>query len=1012
MKPEYIRMQAFGPYLHETECDFTSLYAARLFLITGPTGGGKTTILDAMSFALYGKATGSLRDFRDMRNIAAPRELDTEAAFIFTLGEIRYKFLRRFHIHQKRTGGVEEQITAECHRFEDGRWSLLTSGAEKVSKTAAELLGFTHSQFSQVIVLPQGEFRRLLLASSKEKLDILQVLFATSVWQQVANAANERLKEVREELEELQTGKSAQLEAVGAASLEELEARRTEGKTELEAATADAKAARETFDLASNQLEAAKALAEKFDRLQGHRALFAGLQRQNDKIDALRKRRDTALKAKELLPYLQQKNGAAEAVKAKRLAADTADKALQSARADHEAAARKAEGIPTLRQRQQMLRDKAAELSALLPDAARLDELGMQVLELEKEAACAAKEAEVQAVKVRNLIDRIENGEKYIKNLYETHILPQPQLRERLTQAELAVRSLTQRDEGLKTAAALREEKAAAESRLATALRLLAAKEAIADRQEQAFRENAARELALTLREGEPCPVCGSPHHPAPHAGDGEAGGHDRLEETRQAVKKAREEADLCRTAAAECAARLQAAEETVKQAAAACAGCGVNDLGTAEKQYASCKSRLEEAEAKGEAYQKYLAGLEDLKRSREQAQKDAAAAEQRKSELQSRLSALSASRGDILRRLPAGTDHEQLKNALQQAKEQADSLQIRIQSLEKEREETGLTRSRAEETAKAAAESLREAETRLLDAGRELERAAMAAGLAPDADLADLLADPAALADMETRIHQHEASLRLTADKIAELEQALAGKERPQAEAMAAKKQAASAALSETVEKQGLLAARMQQLEQAAKRLDGLAERQGKLDVQYGRVARVAAFINGKNPHRTPLHGFILGLMLDEVVEAASRYLSRLSKGRYQLVRVDALGGSALRGLDIEVTDAHTGGQRRVCTLSGGELFLASLSLAFGLAEVVQSYAGGVTLDSIFIDEGFGTLDAETLEAAMKALAEIQKEGRLVGLISHVSELRSRIPAHIEVAAGRDGSRLEVVPL
>ena len=151
---------------------------------------------------------------------------------------------------------------------------------------------------------------------------------------------------------------------------------------------------------------------------------------------------------------------------------------------------------------------------------------------------------------------------------------------------------------------------------------------------------------------------------------------------------------------------------------------------------------------------------------------------------------------------------------------------------------------------------------------------------------------------------------------------------------------------------------------------------------------------------------------MLDEVVEAASRYLSRLSRGRYQLVRVDAQGGVALRGLDIEVIDAHTGGQRRVCTLSGGELFLASLSLAFGLAEVVQAYAGGVTLDSIFIDEGFGSLDAETLEAAMKALADIQKEGRLVGLISHVSELRSRIPARIEVVPGRDGSTLEVKPL
>ena len=296
MKPEYIRMQAFGPYLHETECDFTSLYAARLFLITGPTGGGKTTILDAMSFALYGKATGSLRDFRDMRSVAAPEELDTEAEFAFTLGEARYKFLRRFHIHKKRTGGLEEQITAECHRFEEDHWSLLTSGAEKVSKTAAELLGFTHSQFSQVIVLPQGEFRRLLLASSKEKLDILQVLFATSVWQQVAAAANDRLKAVREELETLQAGRSALLEAAGAASPDELEALRVEGRAQLEQTAADAAAAQTAFDLASQQLEAAKSLAEQFDRLEGHRKVYAVLERQSEKIDQLRQRRHAARK--------------------------------------------------------------------------------------------------------------------------------------------------------------------------------------------------------------------------------------------------------------------------------------------------------------------------------------------------------------------------------------------------------------------------------------------------------------------------------------------------------------------------------------------------------------------------------------------------------------------------------------------------------------------------------------------------------------------------------------------
>lgn len=1012
MRPEYIRMQAFGPYLQETVCDFTSLYAARLFLITGPTGGGKTTILDAMSFALYGKATGSQRDFRDMRNVATPDEIDTEVLFIFTLGEERYRFLRRFHIHKKRTGGVEEQITAECHKYQGERWELLVSGAEKVTRMAGELLGFTHSQFSQVIVLPQGEFRRLLLASSKDKLEILQVLFATSVWQQVADQAAKRLGEVKEELELLSAGRSAQLEAAGVSSAEELEAVWENCGGELAAAEAAAQQAQAAYDQASNALEAAKSLLEKFDRLAGHRRIHDGLLRQNQKIDELRRRLDSALKARSLLPYLQQKETVDQTVKQKRLAAQEADRELAAVRAAYEEISKKADGIPTLQTRIQILREKAAGISALLPEAQRLEGLTDQLAQMERDAAAAKAEAEKRAVEVRNLTDRIDKGEGYIKDLYENQILPQPQLRQELEQAENACKALVQRQEGGQAVTAAEEEKKKADGRLATALRLLEAKETIADRLERAFRENAARELAAELREGAPCPVCGATHHPAPHTGAAPAGGHDRLEETREAVRKARAQADACRSAAAEAAARLQTAQEALQQAQETCAGLSLQDLSAAEKQRDACKTRLEAAVSKAASFQRYQDGLRELKEQKQTAEAALSQAEARKNELTAGLAALTASKGDILRRLPAGADYAQLKAELQKLKEQADSLQIRTAALEKEREEKGQALSRAEAAAGAAEDACREADARRIDAERELERAVMAAGLSPDENIAGLLLEPPVIQEMETRIRQHESSLRLTADKIAELEEALVGKEQPDVSDLTARKQEAAARLSQTREERGRLAARMQQLEQARDRLAQLAQRQQGLDASYGRIARVSAFISGKNPHRTPLHGFILGLMLDEVVEAASRYLIRLSRNRYQLVRVDAVGGNALRGLDIEVTDAHTGGQRRVCTLSGGELFLASLSLAFGLAEVVQSYAGGVKLDSIFIDEGFGTLDAETLEAAMKALADIQKEGRLVGLISHVAELRDRIPAHIEVVAGQDGSSLLVKPL
>lgn len=165
-----------------------------------------------------------------------------------------------------------------------------------------------------------------------------------------------------------------------------------------------------------------------------------------------------------------------------------------------------------------------------------------------------------------------------------------------------------------------------------------------------------------------------------------------------------------------------------------------------------------------------------------------------------------------------------------------------------------------------------------------------------------------------------------------------------------------------------------------------------------------------GRNLHRTTLQGFVLGLMLDEVVLAACRYLGKLSRGRFALVRVDTEGGKAQHGLDIEVMDAYLGSQRKIYTLSGGELFLASLSLAFGLAEVVQNYSGGTRFDSIFIDEGFGSLDASTLNLAMDAFDEIRRDGRMVGIISHVEELKERISARVEIISSSDGSHIKIV--
>lgn len=1006
MKPEYVKMQAFGPYLPATECDFTALYEARLFLITGPTGSGKTTILDAMSFALYGASTGELRSFRDMRSIGAPDELDTEVTFVFSLGEKRYRFFRGLHLHHKRTGGVDEQVGAECQVWENGEWQLLISGDTAVRKKASEILGFTHSQFSQVIVLPQGEFRRLLLAKSNEKLEILQVLFATSDWQRITQAAGNRLKQLRERLQTSRTQEETLLESAGVGTAGELEELLARQEAELGGAEKSAREAGEVLQKARAAAELARRTAEKFSSLQQTHAALTALKEQSEEMGRRKETLALGLKVKELLPCYRRFDAADREDRQKKQMAEAMAAQSDRDRKAFAAAVERAAAAPHLREEERVLRDRAAALSALLPDTGRL--AGLIRSAKEWETALAAAESSVKNLRGEQevLRGRIGKGERMVKELYETYVLPLPGLHRQLAEKETMLRDFAAAKAAraaAEQAASQQKEATAKEREAAEALRK--AEEARAEA-EEILRADAAYGLALHLQEGAPCPVCGAVHHPAPAILKAPAGGTD-LEAAKSVEKAAREKASDALRRSSEASARFAAALDTLKAAEAQCAGYEEESAVQASRQALAAK--IAEAGTAEEKYQVGAALLEDLKEKLTAAEAALREAEEKRSEAAENCSATAAKRDELAARLGAYADLDKLQEEYRQVVAAAEGKKSEAARLESEREAAELSAAKSEEAARGASAAALDAEQRMFDARRELELSAAAAGLPADSPFDEMALSDSEIADLEQELQRYDLSMKRISERAAELEEELRGTEPPDCRAADAAEREAESASAQLAELVGGLRSRTEGVKAALEKIMRLKAESADLEREYGKVCRVADFLAGGNPYKTPIHSFVLGLMLDEVVLAASRYLSELSRGRYQLIRVDATGGRSLRGLDIEVTDAHTGGQRKVCTLSGGELFLASLSLAFGLAEVVQSFAGGVKLDSIFIDEGFGTLDSETLEAAMKALSEIQKEGRLVGLISHVAELRSRIPARIEVFPGQDGSRLKV---
>ncbi len=892
MKPISVTMQAFGSYLKQTTVDFRALGDNPIFLITGATGGGKTTILDAMCFALYCKATGGRRSWGSMRCAAAPKGAETMVDFIFQLAGTTYRFTRSQSQYAARgTGALKTKETHACYRMEGGEWELLLSGAEsRVREKAEEILGLTCEQFSQVIVLPQGDFLKLLLSSSRDKAQMFQTLFATGRWERAARNLKEMAAALGKQAGELEAAKRSILEREGVETLPLLEEKEAALREQLVQAKAAQEAAEKAFQNENAALRAAEALSERFAALEQQQTQRKILEQKQEEMEANRRRLAQARRAAGVYPYFT--------------AHQTAQKELLTKRQAHAAA-------------QQSL--------------------------AKAEAECQAAQAQLPlAERYRSQLPELAKEEERLRNLRE-HALKWQELRR-------------QRTEHAKQMALLEKQRAEAQARLETADRQLADGNVyienaqiqismlprLLEQVQLLMDQDAAAALAVHLEEGEPCPVCGAVHHPHP------AQPSKRLQEAQDALKRARKAADMLESAQK----RLQQRREQREQAR--------EDLSQSNEKIASLRS---EQQAQASAEREMLDKLGELR--------DLPAIDQRLTEVRS------------------------------QAKKNADA----AAKIEERANAAQRDAATANAVCDSAAQAHREAQAAENAAARRLQQALEESGFEQQVDYAALLLSPERMEALEQTIQAYAAAVASADQQISRLQRELSGKEQPDLNAQRKRQAQAQEAAAQAAQAVG----KLEQTALAAKESLGclrkLEEKGKKLEEEYGRTNRLAALLSGKNACKVPLHQFVLGVMLDDILSSANQFFATLSSGRYSLSRVvGTTSGNALGGLDLEVIDAYTGGARAVETLSGGELFLASLSLAFGLSDVVQSYSGGVHLDSLFIDEGFGSLDQETLDTAMKALAQLQHMGRTIGIISHVSELKNRIAAQIIVGKDRDG--------
>lgn len=1012
MRIHRLEFQAIGPFPGHHDIDFDSLSQAGLFLLTGQTGAGKSTIIDAIVFGLYGSLAGANSDPARLRCKLAEGTVPSFVELTFSTGAGIYR-LRRTPAYerpkQRGTGTTTEKSTVKLSKLPSsaaGHGEVLSTSAQEIGRQIIAIVGLNKEQFTQTAVLPQGQFAEFLHAKPEDRRKVLQQVFSTSIYEELQNELTERAKEVRSRADRLATQVRTKIELVaGAAGQKEswrgyvtglfdssrtleavevcaglvadsgataraLEDRERQAKRAKQAADAALSAGQQTQQRQARAAELSaqrRALVERAEEVASQRARLDAHRRALPVVQANQKY--TADRA--LLPAAQ---GAWQEAQAAALGALAQVGIAQAADADSTA-----NGAQELGRLRDLAVGRHGSLATAQQQEKALAQLARQVAQATK-AVEDAKGAHQQAAQaVAALPAKTKQCEEELARATAQAAL--------LGQAQLAVRDL----EGAQKLAGQHATAVSALQKAGNGVEsTLAALEAARRSQQQTlglWLAGSASALAGRLEDGKPCLVCGSTAHPAPATSQADGTAVGEAEVT--AAAQLAEQAAAAHSAAL---AKQTSCQEKVEELAAQLADVEVDSLA----------ARLEEARAAlGEAQQ---AGQRvTTLRQEEQELRDQHSAlteqlHQAQINIQTRTSELAL----------AEENQAATAKAVQEARGQAQSVSAIRAEL--------LSAARKAEDALALNQTWQDAAAQAVRSQEAVAQALGESGLASvEAALATVLPSEQAR-EAEEGLRQYDTELLKAETALNQPELVAAAAEpTPDLEALQAAARAAAQEADDAVSAAATAADAAGRVAAAYAALREATEQHQKAVAGARALLFVAAAVagGGANQKQIPLASFVLLSRFDEVLAAANPRILAISNGRYELARTDDEGGQRARlgGLGLAVIDHHTrdDAQRSPRTLSGGETFYFSLSLALALAEVVRQEAGGVEIGTLFIDEGFGSLDADTLDEVMNQISALREGGRAVGLISHVAEMAQRIPDGIKVTRSRTGSTLTV---
>lgn len=1033
MRAISITVEAFGPYAKRQTVDFGELGYESVFLITGPTGAGKTSVFDAMVYALYGRASGSDRDQDTLRSHFAEVGQPTEVTFIFDLKDKRYKVWRAPKQMKKKERGegyTEQPPRAELYEIKDGEKVLLTSKLKEVNETIERMLHLDYEQFRKMVMIPQGEFRRLISENSKEREEILQKIFQTYIYEHITSRFKEESKDLREKITQLEQKERDEIQKLHwsedfkelvpstTKAVEQLEEDLNQDEKTLEEYNKSLKDKREQLKVSQEHYYRDKHISEQFQKRDQYRKELVELKDREDEIEKQERKVQRADQANKIRSYeeqaekwKQEKEKQLSRIEEKTHLGNDIQHRFSKTEKQYE------EEIKREKEREQ-LKDSIQKAKQDLEKVNRYTEWKRELKRLEgqkqerlKELQAIQKQKEDKQTMINQLSQSTLESQSLSKQFYELES-KEKELHEGIVQ----LNRLTEEEQRLTT---LRDRYQHVKGNYENAKAQVEKEQQHLQSLEDQLKQHQAVSLAAELSHGEECPVCGSMEHPNIASLEGKNVSDEMLQDARKNQQKAEQNLQKIQDQFIQTKSEGQSQRHIVEQLLESLSPylqfLQAQEL-TRNEQIQFWTNEKERVNANKNEVNKKLQEIDQRMRKLEQTQNDLKDLESKEQEHQKQYQHVH----DLW--LGNYTKLEQLEEELPESTRDSKALEEWIQNEEnrykqwiqfveeitKNYQEQKEKKQKLETELEQLQQYVQEIKQQVEKAYQELEDQCREYNFQSIEEYQSAKLAKEDLESLRGSVEEFNKKKQGLEDAYKSLEEELDGKERPNLNDQLSKMEQIEKIIQKWSHDEQEIQIRKRDHDRIFSQLKDLLQDREAVEEKYYYMGELAELAKGDNTYKLSFERYVLSAFLDEIIVQANIRLDKMTDHRYQLERSqERAKGGAQSGLDLEVIDHYTGQKRSVKTLSGGEGFKAALSLALGMADVIQAHAGGVQLDTLFIDEGFGTLDEASLEQAIDTLKDLQQGDRMLGIISHVPQLKDEIRAKLHITPSPVGSTL-----